>query len=36
MYLLYDNGDVQYFCCVREDTAKTLFIFTSIKNAPVE
>ena len=34
LYLLCDNGDVQYFCHVRGDTAKVL-IFTSIKAAPV-
>ena len=30
-----DNGDVRYFCCVREDTALALFEFYKYKNVPV-
>ena len=32
MYLLCDNGDVQYFCLVRGDTAKALFDFCKHKS----
>ena len=32
LYLLCDNSDVQYFCCVREDTALALFEFYKYRN----
>ena len=32
LYLLCDTVDVQYFCCVREDTATALFDFCRHKN----
>ena len=32
LYLLCDNGDVQYFCRVRGDTAKVLFDFYKHKD----
>ena len=32
---LCDNGDILYFCRVKEDTALTLFEFYKYKNAPV-
>ena len=37
LYLLCDNSDVQYFCCMRlrEDTALALFEFYKYKNVPV-
>ena len=35
LYLLCDNGDVPYLCCVREDTALALFEFYKYKNVPV-
>ena len=35
LYLLWDYGDVQYFCHVREDTTEALFDFYKHKNAPV-
>ena len=35
LYLLCDNGDVWYFCCVREDTALAFFEFYKYKNVPV-
>ena len=35
LYLLCDDSDVQYFCCVREDTALALFEFYKYKNVPV-
>ena len=31
LYLLCDNGDVQYFCRVREEQLRFYLIFTSIK-----
>ena len=34
LYLLCDNRDVWYFCCVREDTALALFEFYKYKNVP--
>ena len=30
LYLLCDNGDVRYFCCVREDTALVFFEFLQL------
>ena len=35
LYLLCDNGDVWYFCHVREDMAWALFELYKYKNAPV-
>ena len=35
LYLLCDNSDVQYFCCVREDISLALFEFYKYKNEPV-
>ena len=35
LYLLSDNGDLRYFCHVREDMAWALFEFYKYKNAPV-
>ena len=31
LYLLCDNSDVQYFCCMREDTPWPYLNFTNIK-----
>ena len=35
VYLLCDNGDVWYFCRMREGTARALFEIYKYKNAPV-
>ena len=35
LYMLCDNGDLRYFCHVREDMAWALFEFYKYKNAPV-
>ena len=35
LYLLCDNGDVRYFCHVREDMAWAIYEFYMYKNAPV-